>query len=430
MPEPEAASGYFLSPGNPLATTDQRDAEALALDILATERFRALRDAAAHRWRSLVGEDPDAEAWSRFDGFLDECAFAAILKAVNGDANYPRVVRIVMPPHNWFGMAVPGSRFGGGPGIDQSYAIVPVDYGARYTLSGQWIAPAPADHVYVLAGNPAMTNVLGQLTMAQLQVEGATNGEGRFTITLDPDPADGRPNHIQTQPGSQYLFIRDCRADWRQNATALRVTRLDPPTRARWTFDQLVERAGNLLVEDGPAMYVWMRYFLAMAPNSVGAPFGTGSLGGLVAQKVAFAHVVLGEEDAFILHVDPAQADFQDIQLNDYWFNAVGDYVGRTASFNNAQGAANTDGTLTYFVSRRDPGVHNWLDPNGLSRVFVTQRWQRIPEAATPAISGRLVRFDQLDRELDAGVPRIDADGRRAQLADRAATYALRLADG
>lgn len=67
------------------------------------------RKIAEQRWRSLVGQDPSTEAWSRFDAFMDECAFGNMLKAVNGDANHPRVVRLVMPPHEWFGMHVPGS---------------------------------------------------------------------------------------------------------------------------------------------------------------------------------------------------------------------------------------------------------------------------------------------------------------------------------
>jgi len=416
---------YFLSPTNPLATTEQRNAEALAIRIFNSEGFKARRKPVEHRWRSLVGKDPNEEAWGRFDSFMEECAFAAILKAINSDPNFPKVVRIVMPPHEWFGMKVPGSRFGGGPGIDQSYAFVPVDYGARYELTGQWIGAAPADHIYILAGNPSMTNVLDQLARSQLEVD----EQGRFTITVDPESASGRPNHIQTKPGAQYLFIRDCRSDWRQTATALRVKRLDPPTRLPWTEEQIEARAGELMFEDAPAMYVWMRYFDNLTLNVVGAPFGTGSLGGLVAQMVAFARVRLSETDAYIVTVDPANADFHDIQLNDFWFNSVGDYVGRTASFNNAQSARSADGRIVYVISVRDPGVHNWLDPNGLHDLLMIQRWQRIPDDRTPAISGQLVPFSQLDEVLGPDIPRLDRAGRRSQILEREATYQLRLVD-
>ena len=38
--------------------------------------------------------------------------------------------------------------------------------------------------------------------------------DGSFTITIDSDPADGRPNHIQSTPAAKVLFIRDTLSDW------------------------------------------------------------------------------------------------------------------------------------------------------------------------------------------------------------------------
>jgi hypothetical protein len=425
-----ATDRYFLSATNPLATADQRDAEAQALRVMALPEFVNGRRMAEHRWRSFVGLDPGPEAWSRFDAFMDECAFGNVLKAVNGDANYPRVVRLVMPPHEWFGMRVPGSRFGGGPGIDQSYAIVPVDYGSRYELLGRWLDPAPADHVYNLVANGSMTNALAQLEYSQLKV----GSDGSFTVTIGPDPAPGRSNHIQTKPGAQYLFVRDCRSDWRQQATALQVRRLDPATRAPWTEEQMAARAAQLMLDDGPAMYVWMRYFANLETNSFAPPLGTAALGGLPSQMVAFARIEISRDEAFVITVEPAGAAFHDIQLNDYWFNAVGDYVTRTSAFNNAQSAPCPDGSMIYVVSIRDPGVLNWLDPAGLHEALIVQRWQRLPpptaaEKRLPAITGRVVKYNELAAALPPGVPSVDAGGRARQLQERAATYQLRLVD-
>src|SRR5581483_8489058 len=106
-------------------------------------------------------------------------------------------------------------------------------------------------------------------------------------------------------------------------------------------------------------------------------------------------------------------------QLNDFWFNSVGDYVSRTASFNNAQSNPSADGRIVYVISVRDPGVHNWLDPNGLRDLLLVQRWQRIPAGQTPAISGQLALYSQLDQVLGPDVPRLDAAGRRKQIRER-----------
>ena len=98
--------------------------------------YRQGRAATERRWRELAGSSPTEEGWNRFQTLIDECAFANLLKALNGDPSHPRVVRLIMPPHDWFGMSVPGSRFGGGPGADQSYAIIPVGHGS--TRSNSW----------------------------------------------------------------------------------------------------------------------------------------------------------------------------------------------------------------------------------------------------------------------------------------------------
>ena len=124
---------------------------------------------------------------------------------------------------------------------------------------------------------------------------------------------------------------------------------------------------------------------------------------------------------------------FHDIQLNDYWLNAVGDYVTQTSAFNGAQSARCADGRIVYVLSIRDPGVHNWLDPVGLHELLLVHRWQRLPTQPAssdrrPAISGGLVKFAALDSMLD-GVARVDKAARAAQLAERLATYQLRLHD-
>lgn len=115
---------------------------------------------------------------------------------MNGDPNHPRVVRIVMPPHEWFGMSVPGARFAGGPGADQSYAIIPVDHGGHYCIHGRFIGMACVDHNYTLSPNAYFMNSIATLHHDDLVVD----GDGCFTLTVGPEA--GGANHIQTRPGA------------------------------------------------------------------------------------------------------------------------------------------------------------------------------------------------------------------------------------
>jgi hypothetical protein len=415
---------YFLSATNPLANADQRDCERKAIALMQTHAFAKLRAATERRWRELAGNEPTAEAWERFPSLMDECAFAALMKAVNGDPSRPRVTRIVMPPHEWFDMSVPGSRFAGGPGADQSYAIIPVDYGTRYCIQGRWLGDAPADHNYTLSGNGHFMNSLGTLQHDQIQVR----KDGTFTLTVGPEP--GGQNHLQTAPGTEYLFIRDCRSDWRQAATALTVEALDPPRTPPWTDEQILGRALQLALDDAPPMFYWVRLYQGLQPNVPVGPSLTDDIGGLVSQTTSLARIVLADDEALVITLDPAGAAFHDVQLNDYWFGSVGDYFGRTASFNNAQTQLSADGTATYVVSITDPGIHNWLDPNGLHETLFVARWQRLPRTASrrPAIKMRLVNLNKLDSLLPKDIERVDEQARRAQIEERLSTYRLRLA--
>jgi hypothetical protein len=415
---------HFLSAKNTLATADQRDVERRALALTDAPAYRQARAVTERRWRELVGSSPSKEAWSRFQTLIDECAFASLLKAVNGDPNYPRVVRIVMPPHDWFGMSVPGSRFAGGPGADQSYAIIPVDYGGRYLIHGRWIDMPPVDHNYTLSPNAYFMNSIGTLHHDNLVV----GDDGRFTLTVGPEP--GERNHIQTKPGAQYLFIRCCRSDWRQTATALRVEALNEPRTAPWTDEQVLARAAQIALDDASGMHYWIRFYANMPPNVVTKPNLTDAVGGLVSQTTSFGRIVLAADEALLISINPAGAVFHDVQLNDWWFNSIGDYYGRNGTLNNAQTKLGADGIATYIVSREDPGVHNWLDPNGLSETLFVARWQRLPReggAGAPSIAAKLVKRQELETVLPADVARVSPQQRRAQLAERLAQYQLRL---
>ena len=80
--------------------------------------------------------------------------------------------------------------------------------------------------------------------------------------------------------------------------------------------------------------------------------------------------------------IDPAGAAFHDVQLNDYWFNSVGDYYSRTATLNNAQTKLRSVMEPRPMYAIPDPGVHNWLGPNGLRETLCVARWQRLPRVA------------------------------------------------
>src|SRR5262245_54925072 len=98
---------HFLSASNATATVDQRDLEAMALQVMQQPAIAKATEIARGRWKMVASADAPAEAWPRFDGFMDEWTFNYVLKAVNSDANHPRVLHHIFgAPHCWFGHQV------------------------------------------------------------------------------------------------------------------------------------------------------------------------------------------------------------------------------------------------------------------------------------------------------------------------------------
>jgi hypothetical protein len=420
---------HFLSKTNPIATVDQRDVEALTMRIAQSPVVQKAKAQAAQRWKVLVGRDVSAEAWSHFDDLMQEYVFSYTLKAVNSDANYPKVVgHLYGPPHEWFGMKVPGSRTGGGSdNPDNNYTFVPIDGQARFEIHGQRFDPAPSDVPIQLTSNIAFSTTLGNLQWDEVQF----NADGSFVITLDPLSASGRSNHIQTTLDTRYLFMRDCRSDWRQVPCAYRVNRLDPPTAPPLTEAQMAARAALFIVDDVAPIHYWMRIAEGFEVNTIPAPFKSISVGGLATQVSVFARLNIADDEAYVITASSGGAVYRGLALHDYWFRSL-DYGDRTTCLSNSQTAHNADDSITYVVSLRDPCVHNWLDTRGFHEVRIMYRWQ-LPHHPTtteePSITGQLVKLSKLEKYLPQGMKKVTAAERQQQLVARLEMFKLRYVD-
>lgn len=425
---PITPDGHFLSVQNPIATAEQRDLEALAMRLMQTPAVKSGREKAVLRWKAAVRSDPTPEQWAMFDAAMEEYAFNFCMKAANSDPNYPKIMQLFQPAHEWFGMKVPGSRLGG-DNPDNSYRLVPIDGNARYEIRGRRFANSPSDVTFTLVANFSTSKTLASLEGRDLKV----TDDGVFTLTIDPEPANGRANHIQSSPAVLYLFIRDSRGDWRQLPNALTVKRLDPPAAPPLTEQQLAQRAAEIMVDEVPLTYWFMRFGGGGTPNTMSKPFVAGAFaGGLVSQVNVASTLRVNDDEAVVVTVHPAGAAFRNIVLHDYWYRSI-DYPHHTSSMNNSQGVANADGTYTYVVSIRDPGVHNWLDTAGLHEVIANHRWQGLPRGKSasgePAISAQLVKLQDLPSILPKGTKRVTPAERQQQLAERLASYKFRLID-
>lgn len=417
---------FFLSKDNPLANIDQIDLEGVALRLLKRPEVQKARAIAEMLWRNVMAY-PAREQMDRFENMIDEYVFHYVLRAANGDAIYPKVLRFMEPPSQWFGHSLPGSRWGGNS-PNFIYRMVPIEHGARYEISGKQNCPNPPSTTYSLTSNNALPATSSVLDSLDIQVDAT----GKFVITIDAEPASGRLNHLQTRPGTDHLLIRDALGDWlTQTPNSLRVKFLDTPHRAPLTAEELAQSAAKNIINSVYYAYYCTQSASGLAANELRPPMSSGSLGGMPTQWGTKSNLYLESDEALIVTANGAGAQFRDAVLCDMFFMST-DFWQRTSSLNMAQMAADDDGRFTFVISQEDPGVHNWLDTGGLKRTIFGHRWQSIPSdyvGEAPIIESRAVKIRELSSVLPRGIRRIDEKARREQIAKRMAGYEKRFSE-
>ena len=412
---------------SPLATADQADAERLALRLIEHPRIRAAREAA----RAGLLADPAAltpDGRLGLDRALDQWLLALVMRVVNADRARPRVIwNVYNPARHWFGHTYPGAAVAiDNP--DNSNREIAVDGASSYEISGQFGSPRAQFMIEVVAdfdGYAGLGRTLAALTSQTIVAE----SDGHFTIMLDPQPADGRANHLQTEPGDLWMFMRDSMADWRQVPAALTVTRTSGPTLP-------ADRTEAALIDDIIAnvpgwVHFWRTFkddFLGFPePNRLVGPNGRpGGWGFLAGGRFA-----LGNGEAVVVTTHDGGAAYTGFQVADPWTISP-DPVHRLASLNKAQTAANPDGTVTYVLAASDPGVANWIDTVGLHSGWMMLRWQGVPpetDTATLIRSVATVKLADLASALPPDVPMATLASRSKQIARRIAEHALRLTE-
>ena len=98
-------------------------------------------------------------------------------------------------------------------------------------------------------------------------------------------------------------------------------------------------------------------------------------------------------------------------------------------SLNNRQAEANSDGSYTYVIALKDPGVPNWLDTGGLHDGEFLIRWQDLPESFRACAVRRVERLPLTDLQqlIPTGTRHVMPEERKAQLLARTQAYANRL---
>ena len=433
-----APAGTYLPGrvGSTLGTADQVARDRLAARIFASAPVQnAIRDLEVIYAKDPTAAMPDASSTIR--RAAEATAMAQAVGVVNRDADRPGIHWSTTTPHSWGSVRVPLS----GLMVDDTdniYRGIPIDGAASYEIRGKVVGGKPAQESFILhetlsgatKGQPIRNNeeengavFLDKLSLAP---------DGSFTITVDGSPPNGRNNHIQTSPEARdsYILIRDSLNDWAlQQPVQLSVKRLSgPPLRPAPTEADLIKLAAERTLSAGPYWLAWAhRVFYSRPANTITHRLARVSGWGYI----NCGYYQLKDDEALVFRLERRQANYLGFQLSDAWGQGQAlPYIQKTGSLNGAQARPNADGSYTYVISTADPGVHNWLNPDGLNAGTFCIRWQALPTGNTAEDAVKdvsVVKLADLRKTLGPDASWVTPAQRAAQLRERQAAYATRL---
>ncbi|MFZ1160630.1 hypothetical protein [Mycobacterium sp.] len=410
--------------GDPVATAAQHEQELAALDLIEHPVVKAAYRSVADTW---LGRAKASEAMrERFDDAFAEVMFSAAVWSSNQDKLRPKVSCITRLAHPVDGRRIPGSRWGiDNP--DSVYRVIPISGDERYEIHGRVGKHRMTENYFTLwDAHMGTVDVLNGRTM---QVD----SDGSFTITVDADPANGRPNHVRTTDAAHEFYIRDVLLDWcRDDPNHFEVQRLggSPGTPAR-TLDEQAEATAAMMDYFANFTGKLSHGVYKMPANHFNLAWSADKVGAMRNQVYVMGRFDLAEDEAFVVDVSDGGAEYFTVPLSNIWGTTL-DLVDRTGSLNKVQSVANEDGSYTYVISPQDPGVANWIDSDGLREGILTLRMAEFGKAGPRedlGAHGRVIKLDRLDDEVPH-LPAVSADQRAGQLADRRKAYLRRLPEG
>ena len=402
--------------------------EQIELHAIALSEAPSVRRAAESGGRALreAVADVDAASLARLPRAVEEVTLNALMAFVDGRTGLDLPRMIMKPPRSIGDRAVSGNR-GLHDNPDTVYRLVPLDGRSDFVLEGE-VGAAPAT-IFELSVLTSSWQTIGHLTRADL---GIAPGR-RFRVHVGRAEGAEADRFVRTTEDAEMLLLRETLADWETEAPCrLRVEARTSPARARTRDDEAYVEAAAARVEKWFAESVRLTEApLARAPNDFPQPVITNEHGKLVTMAYSIGHFHVRPGEALVLRLDPGSAPYVIAPITSVW-GTTGDRPALGASWNSTQMVRDGDGCFTCVLALSDPGVYNWLDPEGLERGFLFLRWAGLPAdrppERLPAVSARRVPMAGLRGALPPETRWIDAEERAALFARRESAYRRRFA--
>jgi hypothetical protein len=292
-------------------------------------------------------------------------------------------------------------------------------------------APLREGCTYRIRGNRGSAHFMGFQLVGALAAAGDLDADallcdaaGNFELVLGGVPRAN--NWLAVPPGRSTLIVRQFFYDWdRERPASFEIERTDagprltqPAPTAGGVAAQL--RALGRFVHDNTEW--WARVACEKRERAVNSfPDDGGGLGSVATasqtyQAFGIGYFSLDDDQALVIEVAPPRAKYWSLHLGNYWMESL-DFANYQSSLNGGQARLDADGVFRAVVSRRDPGVPNWLDPAGRREGSMIYRWNQADAAPIPKC--RVVKLADLRALLPRETPVVTPDERRAAIERR-----------
>jgi hypothetical protein len=265
------------------------------------------------------------------------------------------------------------------------------------------------------------THDLDELTIAD---------DGSFRVVLSAERPEGHTGDWwPMDPGVKRLLMRFCACDWINEVDArVAINRLDDtgadmsPTEFSQRFADMPRWIEGMIHFD---MHL-VRYYLEHHGINVLLQSQWIQQGGGLATKQAYydgIHQIDDDEALVVEFPVPSECHYWQILVADDRFATV-DWVNRLSSINDTQAHLDDDGWFRAVVSKRDPGVYNWLDKADFPWGVLQARFYRANEYPEATVT-KVAVADVLDH-LPTGTRTVTPEERAEQLRTRRTGAQLR----
>lgn len=279
----------------------------------------------------------------------------------------------------------------GGPCPDYTYRTTDVDPKGTYRISGSRGTNRFVEisqQSYELLGHegdtsvPPVQNALDELTLG---------ADGAFSVILGSQrPAGYDGDWWLLQPTTVRLLLRQCSVDWVAETDArIAIERLDdvPPT----TNAEIDRRIANLgrwaegMVRFDIDLARWYRNHHGI--NVLARSKKVESIGGMPNQVYYDGAYEIDDDEALVIETAlPRTSLYWSLLVADDRFSTV-DWANHQSSLNESQARIDGDGKLRAVISKRDPGVQNWLDKADNPWGIIQMRWKIPSDAPDPVVT-------------------------------------------